>query len=453
MNDLQKIDILMPVGEKGGVENVVAKTAVYLMKRGYRVRVVQLVWEHTRWVPAGVAFYPLLEGRGHYTLEQFVDKYTEFLQAHGTPDLILAATWPAMVLVAQMSMAVRLQVRGKIISWLHGPLERYEIAGFGGAEYLQPADAVFVLNQRTAELLQNRHHCQNVAIVRNPVDFMQCPLIEKQHLDSRRLLYVGRLSKEKRIDILIHALRYARGEWSLRIVGEGEERAALEKLVRNCSLEDQVEFLGWQDHPWEHTDGVAATVLSSEYECFPLAAVESLACGIPVIAPPVDGITELVEPGKNGFLYPQGDSRALAHVLDSIASGEVSAGLPALCRQSVEQYEESKALQDFEEKLSGVLDKISVIIPCHNVAGQIVKCLDSIFVQSRYGANVEVICVDDGSVDDTAEILAEYEKGYSDRMAVVLLAESVGPENARNIGMQYASGNRVAFVDVDAPGR
>ena len=69
MNNCRKVDILMPVGEKGGVENVVGKTALYLTQRGFQVRVIQLVWEHVRWVPDGVAFYPLMEGRGQYTMD------------------------------------------------------------------------------------------------------------------------------------------------------------------------------------------------------------------------------------------------------------------------------------------------------------------------------------------------------------------------------------------------
>lgn len=449
MGNFQKIDILMPVGEKGGVENVVSRTALYLMEKGYQVRVVQLVWENVRWVPEEVEFYPLLQGRGHYSLDHFVDKYTEFYQEHGTPDLILATTWPAMVLVAKLTVLALPQAHCKIVSWLHGPVEQYVRAGFGGMESLEKADAVFVLNRRTEEMLNRNPNCHNVSIVRNPVDFSQCPVQEQSSTGEPCLLFVGRISKEKRLDLILHALYNTKVAWRLKIIGDGEDRRSVEKLVQDLSLEEWVEFCGWKEKPWGHTDGVTATVLSSEYECFPMVAVESLVCGIPVIAPPVDGITELIEPGSNGYLYTKGDFHALAKTLDSIALGETPAISSETCRQSVADFEESKVLADFEEKLANVFDKISVIIPCYNVQDRIAACLDSMFGQQPCGANLEVICIDDKSTDETVNVLKQYEEKYSENMLLILLEQNGGQGNARNIGMQYASGNYISFVDAD----
>lgn len=449
MSNLQKIDILMPVGEKGGVENVVGKTAVYLMNRGYQVRVVQLVWEQVRWVPETVEFHPLLEGKGHYSLNQFAEKYSEFLHTHGEPDLIIATTWPMMVLVAKLAFLAVSHAHGKIIAWPHGPLEQYVKAGFGGMECLEKADAVFVLNRRTEAMLKRNPNCREVNIVRNPVDFTKCHIQEQTSTEELRLLFVGRLSVEKRLDFVLDALISTKAAWKLRIIGDGDERGALEKKVQELSLQERVEFYGWQQNPWKYADQVTATVLSSSYECFPMAAVESLACGIPVIAPPVDGIAELIKPGSNGYIYSGRDSNSLTHILDTIALGETPVISPEQCRESVLHFEESQALKDFEEKMKGVLDKISVIIPCYNVQNRIAKCLDSVFGQQPCGANLEVICIDDKSTDDTLKVLKEYEKNHSENMMLVMLEENGRQGNARNIGMQYASGNYISFVDAD----
>lgn len=449
MGNFQKIDILMPVGEKGGVENVVSKTAVYLMDRGYQVRVIQLVWEQVQWVPEKVEFHALLEGKGHYSLNQFAEKYAEFLHTHGKPDLIFATTWPTMVLVAKLAFLAISHAHGKIIAWPHGPLEQYVKAGFGGMECLEKADAVFVLNRRTEAMLKRNPNCQEVTIVRNPVDFTICNIQEGPSAEEPCLLFVGRLSKEKRLELVLDALQHTKAAWKLRIIGDGDERSALEKRVQELSLEERVTFYGWQKEPWKYADKVTATVLSSSYECFPMVAVESLACGIPVIAPPVDGIAELIKPGSNGFIYSRGDRNALTHILDTIAAGETPAISPEQCRQSVLSFEESQALMDFEEKMTGVLDKISVIIPCYNVQDRIAECLDSVFGQQPCGANLEVICIDDKSTDDTLKILQEYEKKYSENMMLVMLEENGRQGNARNIGMQYASGNYICFVDAD----
>ena len=449
MKNLQKIDILMPVGEKGGVEKVVGKTAVYLLEKGYHVRIVQLVWEHVHWAPENVEFYPLMEGRGQYTLNQFVEKYVKFLNEQGTPNLILATTWPLVVLIAKMSIMTLNHTRCKIVSWLHAPIEEYVRAGFGGMECLKTADAVFVLNKRTETMLMTSNIIKKVVLVKNPIDFTRCPMSKEWNRDARRLLYVGRVSVEKRLDVVLYALSLAKEKWYFRIIGSGEEKEKLEELVEKLSLEEQVEWLGWKENPWEYADEVTATVLSSEYESFPMTLIESLACGIPMIASLVDGIVELIEPGVNGLLYPKGNSEELARILDTISAGNIFQIHPEVCRRAVLEYEESSVLRDFEEKLMEVCDKISVIIPCYNVQNQISRCLDSIIEQNLEGVNLEIICIDDKSTDHTVEILKEYEKKYSDILILILLEENGKQGNARNIGMQYATGRYLTFVDAD----
>ena len=164
------IDILLAVGKKGGVENVVNKNAVFLQQQGYCVRVIQLVWEGVRWVEQAIPFYPLREGRGEYSLNEFIAAYTTFLANHEKPDLILATAWPLMTLVARMSVE-KLAFNCKIVSWLHGPLERYVDAGFGGAECLKKANRVFVLNERTRKTIHIYDPTICVDLVKNPVDF------------------------------------------------------------------------------------------------------------------------------------------------------------------------------------------------------------------------------------------------------------------------------------------
>lgn len=95
------------------------------------------------------------------------------------------------------------------------------------------------------------------------------------------------------------------------------------------------------------------------------------------------------------------------------------------------------------------MSKISMIIPCYNVEHQIGRCLDSVFAQTLGRESLEVICVDDCSTDRTVELLREYERQYPDNLMLVLLPENGKQGKARNIGMQYASGDYITFVDAD----
>lgn len=90
-------------------------------------------------------------------------------------------------------------------------------------------------------------------------------------------------------------------------------------------------------------------------------------------------------------------------------------------------------------------EMISVIIPCYNLAGYTRKCLDSILGQTY--TELEVIAVDDGSVDETPEILEEYAK--KDNRVVVIHQKNAGAGKAINKGIEAANGKYMTFVDND----
>lgn len=92
------------------------------------------------------------------------------------------------------------------------------------------------------------------------------------------------------------------------------------------------------------------------------------------------------------------------------------------------------------------MDKIlSIIVPVYNVEKYLRKCLDSIFDQTI--DNFEVICVNDGSTDSSADILDEYAKKHGNM--IVFNQENGGLSMARNSGMKLATGKYIGFVDSD----
>lgn len=88
---------------------------------------------------------------------------------------------------------------------------------------------------------------------------------------------------------------------------------------------------------------------------------------------------------------------------------------------------------------------ISVIIPCYNLAGYVEKCMDSILGQTY--RNLEIIAIDDGSTDETPEILAGYAE--KDQRVVLIHQENAGAGRAMNRGIESARGEFLAFVDND----
>jgi glycosyltransferase involved in cell wall biosynthesis len=92
------------------------------------------------------------------------------------------------------------------------------------------------------------------------------------------------------------------------------------------------------------------------------------------------------------------------------------------------------------------MDKlVSIIIPVYNVEQYLRKCLDSIINQTL--KNIEIICVNDGSADNSAEILKEY--AAKDSRIILINQENKGLGAARNKGMEVADGKYIGFIDSD----
>ena len=92
--------------------------------------------------------------------------------------------------------------------------------------------------------------------------------------------------------------------------------------------------------------------------------------------------------------------------------------------------------------------KLSVIVPVYNVEKFLPRCLDSLLRQGLEVGEYEVICVNDGSPDNCAPILAEYEQKFPGIFRVIT-QENQGLGEARNTGMKAAQGEWITFVDSD----
>ena len=136
----------------------------------------------------------------------------------------------------------------------------------------------------------------------------------------RQVLAVGRLHPQKGFDLLLRAWAKVAPEhtgWTLRIVGEGDERHSLEALAEQLSVAASVSMPGLSSDIRTDYLNSAVFVLSSRYEGLPLALIEAMSCGCCCIAfncP--QGPAELIDNCTNGFLVPCEDVDSLAAAID-----------------------------------------------------------------------------------------------------------------------------------------
>jgi len=131
------------------------------------------------------------------------------------------------------------------------------------------------------------------------------------------ILTVARLTKQKSIDTLLDAIALVPNA-RLKIIGDGPERANLEKQTDDLGLRARVEFLGALP-PHElpaHYTTCAVFALPSLREGMGVVFAEALLCGAPVIAANSGGATDIVRDGETGLLVPERDARALANAIE-----------------------------------------------------------------------------------------------------------------------------------------
>lgn len=143
--------------------------------------------------------------------------------------------------------------------------------------------------------------------------------------DGTRALFVGRLAGVKGVPILIEAMARLAPKYpnlTLRLIGDGPDRTALEAEVARRGLQDRVVFLGYKSQA-DVADELAHAdvfVLPSFAEGVPVVLMEAMAAQVPVLTTRIAGVPELVEDGISGRLVPPGDADAFTDAFDALLS-------------------------------------------------------------------------------------------------------------------------------------
>ena len=223
---------------------------------------------------------------------------------------------------------------------------------------LNGAKKVIVFSEAQSRLVESKYHVRkdSIAIIPNGVgskffSVKPTPLSPK---DQFQILYVGRLSVQKRVERLIEAMSLLDIPARLVIVGDGEERTMLQKLTKKLGL-TSVSFEGKKssEELIAYYRNADVFVLSSDIEGMPLVVLEAMAAGLPIIGSNVLGIRELVR--ETGVLvdepYANGFARALAMLWTNPKEREK---LSLKSVKKAEQYTWKKLVAQLEDIYRGV---------------------------------------------------------------------------------------------------
>jgi len=206
-----------------------------------------------------------------------------------------------------------------------------------------------------------------ITVLQNPIDIKELKRRAAEPVscswctskEGPLVIAVGRLVKLKGFDILIRAFTQLPREINARliIIGDGEERLALQKLIEQLGLQDRVKLLGFQENPWKYMAYADVFVLSSLTEGLPNVIGEALALGIPVLATDCSpGVREYLEDGKHGLLVPPRESEALAQGIARLLSNEpLRKELAQSGQKRAAQFDLPTAVQNYEILLERIV--------------------------------------------------------------------------------------------------
>lgn len=324
---MQRRNIVFFIGDMslpGGTEQACATVASGLQRAGHRVSVLSMHGGHRSHFELDPAIslstvlapgerrsqrpYRVTRALRNYTTQRSIDVWID-------AESVLAST----------SLPALIGIRRTHVTW-----ENFNASRHVGS-YVRPiarrlaarnADRIIVLTEFDRQLWQRKYKPNaKITHIPNALNTVSDKLLSQARPADREpvILASGRLCHQKGFDQLLHAWHKACDDfpsWTLRIIGDGPDKASLQQLCRHLQLDERVEWGGFQSDVAREYRRAGFFCLSSRFEGFGLVVIEAMAAGLPVVAFDCDaGPGEIVDHGETGLLIRDGDIEGMAEAL------------------------------------------------------------------------------------------------------------------------------------------
>ncbi|WP_290033377.1 glycosyltransferase [Ligilactobacillus cholophilus] len=243
-------------------------------------------------------------------------------------------------------MAKKFVKNMQVISWNHFSL-KFTKANF----LLKKCDSFLAISSGICdELKEMKINPEKIHLIYNPID-KPTKLIPLGNENTRRFIYVGRVQykKQKNLAEMFEILGQLEFDFQLDIYGDGtkEEVNKLKNLAKMLGINSKINWHGWQKNVWNSIKKTDLLLFTSKYEGFPMAILEAIAHGIPVISSncssgPKDIVTSL-----NGKLYQLGNTSEAVKLLNDFYSGNLKFGSQEEIAKSVEKFYTENYIKDY----------------------------------------------------------------------------------------------------------
>ena len=216
----------------------------------------------------------------------------------------------------------------KIIGWQHSSFDayfntkgrrHYNEKGFF-VDMVKKLDKYIVLTKSDKQKMKETFNIDATCIYN--IKSFNC--MKKSNLLSHQFISVGRMDKVKGFDLLIEAYNEfyknnPASDWKLVIIGDGDERECLEKLIKAYNLEKCVFLPGYSNNVIDYYLNSSIYIMSSRWEGFPMVLSECMELGLPIVSFDIDVMKEFISNGTDGILVEKGNIHDLANAMKKVS--------------------------------------------------------------------------------------------------------------------------------------
>jgi len=322
-----KIVLVTPSLDHGGGQRFITELANYWVTLNHNVTIISL--------RSGKSFYPILESvkiqELGYDRIVGLNKFNKFINAIDTliklrnkikqvqPKFVLSILSSTNILTIAATRNLKTNV------FVNDVMSPYRIRVSFEKKmrkiFYKRANGVIALTNIAKEVIYKETKSKNITVIPNPVKEVR---IFKDIKKEKIILNVGRLVFDKGQKYLLKAYaKLNRPDWKVVILGEGDRRKSLEKLIKELNITNQVLMPGAVKNVDEWLSKASIFAFPSVSESWGLALTESMAAGLPSVSFDCDvGPREMIVDGDNGFLVPVADVDLFAKRIEQLINDE-----------------------------------------------------------------------------------------------------------------------------------
>ena len=197
------------------------------------------------------------------------------------------------------------------------------------------ADHIITESQEIKKIVKNKFYIDDrkITVLKNGLIINEQKYINQYKKNDLfpqkcglKILAVGRLTYQKAMEVLVKAtnnlIKIGIEDFKVIIVGEGEQRIMLEKMIEELSIQKYIKLVGIRDDVKDLMKEADIFVLPSRYEGLSVAMIEAMSCGLPIIASDAPGINPYIINGVNGLLFPIEDHDELSKNIIKLANNK-----------------------------------------------------------------------------------------------------------------------------------